>query len=314
MPHFVFIINPVAGKGLHTEQLTENVRTFFEKNGGSFEIHFTTGKGDALTFVRDYLPSGETCFVACGGDGTLHEVINGAVGKADCSVGVIPCGSGNDYVKNFGGASVFSDLQQLVGGHRQPVDLLRCNGIYAVNLCNIGFDAKVAHNMSKFKRLPFVSGSLAYHLAVVFSLLSRMNQTMVIDDGQDNVIREKMILAVMANGFCYGGGYRPVPHACVADGVMEFLGVRALSRLELAKFIAIYKRGAHFETEALKPKILYRECPSVTIRGEKPLVVCLDGEVFLKEQVTVEIVPAAIDLWLPETAAPIHLPQKLQTV
>ncbi|MBQ1237926.1 MAG: acylglycerol kinase family protein, partial [Oscillospiraceae bacterium] len=91
MPHFVFIINPVAGKGLHTEQLTENVRTFFEKNGSSFEIHFTTGKGDALTFVRDYLPSGETCFVACGGDGTLHEVINGAVGKADCSVGVIPC-------------------------------------------------------------------------------------------------------------------------------------------------------------------------------------------------------------------------------
>lgn len=306
MPRFVFIINPAAGKGHHTQQLQQEIREGFANNSRDFEIHLTTGKGDALTFVRNYPTLQDTCFVACGGDGTLHEVVNGAVGKENCSVAVIPCGSGNDYVKNFGGAALFTSLADLTKGHRQPVDLLRCGDIYSVNVCNIGFDAKVAHNMSKFKRLPFVSGTLAYHLAVVFSLLSPMNSYMTIDDGSGQAIREKMILAVLANGYCYGGGYAPVPHACVADGVMEFLGVRALSRLQLAKFISIYKRGDHFTAPALQPKIIYKETPKVTIRGDKPLVVCLDGEVLVQDAVTVEVVGSAIDLWLPPQAQPIN--------
>ena len=106
----------------------------------------------------------------------LHEVVNGAAKRSDCTVAVIPCGSGNDYVKNFGSADAFTDLERLVQGAPRPVDLLDCSGEYAVNLCNIGFDARVAHHMSKFKRIPFVSGPLAYTLSLLFCLLGQISR------------------------------------------------------------------------------------------------------------------------------------------
>ena len=116
MPYFIFIVNPTAGKGVHSESLCARIRSYFSTQNIDFEIYRTVGPQDALQFVRSYPARKDNvpiCFVACGGDGTLHEVVNGAAGRTDCTVSVIPCGSGNDYVKNFGSSDAFTDLERL---------------------------------------------------------------------------------------------------------------------------------------------------------------------------------------------------------
>lgn len=311
MPYFVFVVNPVAGKGVHTQQLCRLIQDFFATRKLDYEIYNTTGCGDALAFVRAYppAPAGTTvCFVACGGDGTLHEVVNGAAGRTDCTVGVIPCGSGNDYVKNFGSLDLFTDLERLVQGASYPVDLLDCSGEYAVNLCNIGFDARVAFHMAKFKQLPFVSGPLAYTLSLLFCLFGPISSAMTIGVGSDKPWSDRLILAVIANGFCYGGGYYPAPDACTADGILEFCGIRSVSRLQISRFVGLYQKGKHLADSRLAPKIIYQKGQAVHIRGKKPLVVCLDGEIRLKQELTVQVRPAALSLWLPAGAVPRNLP------
>lgn len=311
MPYFIFIVNPAAGKGLHTESLCAKIHRYFSVRNMGFEIHLTTGPQDAFQFVQSYprqKEGAQICFVACGGDGTLHEVVNGAAKRSDCTVAVIPCGSGNDYVKNFGSADAFTDLERLVQGAPRPVDLLDCSGEYAVNLCNIGFDARVAHHMSKFKRIPFVSGPLAYTLSLLFCILGPISSTMAIScHGRETVV-EKLVLAVIANGFCYGGGYYPVPEACTADGVMEFCGIRKMSRFQMSRFIHIYQKGLHLNNPRLATKILYQKGQVLTIRSKHPLVVCLDGEIRKKRELSVRLIPSALSFWLPEGAVPANLP------
>lgn len=315
MPHFVFIINPAAGKGAYAEGLCQKIRTFFEAEEQSYELFLTTGAGDAFQFVKSYAhaSSQELCFVACGGDGTLHEVVNGAVGRDDCTVSVIPCGSGNDYVKNFGDPAAFTDLKRLTQGYAQWVDLLDCSGDYAINLCNIGFDARVAHNMNKFKRWPLVSGQLAYTLSILYCILGAIssNMTITLEDGR--ILKERLILAVIANGFCYGGGYYPVPNACTVDGKMEFCGVRKMSRLKISQFIRIYKAGQHLTNPALADKILFEEGKSLSIESKQPLVVCLDGETRLTHCLSVALKPAALRVWLPSGTAACNQPALANT-
>lgn len=311
MPYFIFIVNPTAGKGVHSESLCARIRSYFSTQNIDFEIYRTVGPQDALQFVRSYPARKDNvpiCFVACGGDGTLHEVVNGAAGRTDCTVSVIPCGSGNDYVKNFGSSDAFTDLERLAKGHPHPVDLLDCSGEYAVNLCNIGFDARVAHHMSKFKRIPFVSGSLAYTLSLLFCILGPISSTMTISHSGEEPLTEKLILAVVANGYCYGGGYYPVPDACTTDGIMEFCGVRKMSRFQMSRFINIYQKGLHLNNPQLAAKILYQKGQSLTIRGKHPLVVCLDGEIRKKKELSIHLVPSALSFWLPEGAIPANLP------
>lgn len=305
MPDFIFIVNPAAGKGAHVQSLCARIQDHFSACGENFAIHQTSGAGDALDFVRSY-PNADRrqlCFVACGGDGTLHEVVNGAAVRQDCAVSVIPCGSGNDYVKNFSGAEAFADLKKLVNGQPHPVDLLDCSGEYAINLCNIGFDARVAHHMSKFKKIPLISGPLAYTLSLIFCLAGSVSSTVTFSFDDEETIEERLILAVAANGFCYGGGYYPVPNACPVDGQMEFCGVRKMSRLQMSQFISVYKKGQHLNDRRLAAKILYRTGRSFRIMGKRPLIVCLDGEIRQKKELTVCLRPAALSFWLPEGAA-----------
>ena len=131
---------------------------------------------------------------------------------------------------------------------------------------------------------------------------------MTISHSGEEPLTEKLILAVVANGYCYGGGYYPVPDACTADGIMEFCGVRKMSRFQMSRFINIYQKGLHLNNPQLAAKILYQKGQSLTIRGKHPLVVCLDGEIRKKKELSIHLVPSALSFWLPEGAIPANLP------
>ena len=168
----VFIINPQAGKRKNLKAFINNIKCRIS-NIDDTEIYVTRCVGDACCFVRNYcLNYGPARFVACGGDGTLNEVINGAIGFDGVQIGVIPSGTGNDFFRNF----VVSADNSFDG----DVNLVKCDVIkyksytedgikegYCANMFNIGFDCNVADLTASIKEKPFLSGSLAYFISIL---------------------------------------------------------------------------------------------------------------------------------------------------
>ena len=156
----IFVINPMAGKGKAVMELEETLKPFQAEF--DIEIYRTTGVGDATNFVCDKLQNGAEDdvyrFYACGGDGSLNEVVNGVMrsGKTNYAVCPYPCGSGNDFVKALGGRDKYLDIANILTADAEGIDVIRAGSVYAVNAVHFGFDTKVARVMQQVKRKPII--------------------------------------------------------------------------------------------------------------------------------------------------------------
>ena len=296
---FVFVINPVAGRGGFADRLEAKIRAAAGAAACPAEIYRTAAPGEGWRFVQDYpREAGLVCFVACGGDGTLHEVINGAMARGNAVAAVIPCGSGNDFVRAYP-ERAFGDVAALFRGTVARIDLLHCAGRYTVNLCNVGFDARVAMHMQKFKRLPLIGGSMAYQLAIFYALLGGLSQRYTLAIDGESPMELPLTLAAACNGGCYGGGYQPAPDARVDDGIIDFCGVRRLSLPRLCSLLGRYKRGEHVRDPNLRRYLILSRCKRIAIRSDRPMVVCMDGEIFHRQALEIRVEPSSLPFLLP---------------
>ena len=130
----IFVINPAAGRQSAYDDVCSRLSSGVF--GADYEIYRTRHPHDATSFIRSYCeahPTEDVRFYACGGDGTLNEVVSGVVGHPNASVGCYPCGSGNDFVKYYGGADRFLDLSAQASAEEHLIDLIRVGDRYAVN-------------------------------------------------------------------------------------------------------------------------------------------------------------------------------------
>ncbi|MCI6691940.1 MULTISPECIES: diacylglycerol/lipid kinase family protein [unclassified Clostridium] len=298
--HF-FIINPEAGKMDVSEKIINEIKEAFKGNSDEYKIYITKGKNDATNFTESVCKNetGNLRFYACGGDGTLNEVVNGLVGYKNASASVIPYGTGNDFVNNFSSCSNFIDIEKQIEFKEEEIDLLKVNNKYSVNLCNIGFDAKVAENMYKFKRFPLISGQGAYTLSVFYSLLHKMYSNLEIIIDNKGIIKGEFLLCVVANGMTYGGGYKGAPLAKINDGLIDICIFKKVSRIKLIKLINIFKRGEHLENEEMKDYFIYKKCRSIHIKSDKNFTVCIDGEILLEKDIEINLENKAINFLVP---------------
>ena len=125
--HHYFIINPAAGQG-KAAKLVPAIREYMEGEGLPFTIYQTQGVGDAMAYVRYMAKKGPARFYACGGDGTLNEVVNGLKKFPECEVALIPAGTGNDFLRNFTNMENFQDIAAQVAGKAVAIDVLQVNG------------------------------------------------------------------------------------------------------------------------------------------------------------------------------------------
>lgn len=219
------------------------------------------------------------CLVACGGDGTLMETAGGMAGGAEVRLACLPCGSANDFIRCFGTAEEFADLDALVHGRVRMVDAIRCGQALSLNLCSMGMDADVADKMRKYKGFPLVSGSLAYELAIVDVFCHRIGKHLQVemDTPEGTVRREgRYFFALAASGQYYGGGYRGAPDAVPDDGLLDFVLIKAMPRIRIPGFLKRYKRGLHVGMDICE--VLRGTAMRVTSREEA--AVNLDGECF----------------------------------
>lgn len=298
----VFIVNPHAGTENNEEKLRSVIQSLDEAS--SCELYVTQGVGDATHFVESWTekhPGEEVRFVACGGDGTVNEVFNGAVGKANVSVSCYPCGSGNDFVKAFGGAERFMDVGKLVAARTQKLDLLKVGKRYSDNVVNFGFDTTVAITINKEREKTGHGSKNAYTKGVVTALLTSMkNHFTVKADGEVLNPDGKALLCTLANGQYVGGSFRCAPRAKTDDGLIEVCLIKPISRLRFVKILTPYTNGQHLDDEKMKDIVVYRQARKVEVEAPEGFAYSLDGEILYENHFTVEIAEKALDFAVPE--------------
>lgn len=302
----IFVVNPTAGKDNSTVEIAEKIERRKQTHGEDISLYVTKGVRDATEYVKSYAaahPDETIRFYACGGDGTLNEVANGAVGFPNVEVGCYACGSGNDFVKVFGGKDVFMDFDRLVEGSAISIDLMKSNEHYAINATHFGFDTAVAKTMSEVKFKKFIGGKNAYTTGVVKALTTAMkNHCRVYADGEQ-LGGDVMLLCTVANGQYVGGSYRCAPRSHPDDGYLEVCYVRSVSIPVFIRLMGAYTRGEHLNDPRFKKYIEYRRAKEVRVEGVAGFAFSLDGEVICENCFTTKIVPGALRFVLPRDAA-----------
>ncbi len=299
----VFIINPAAGK----DNSFDNIRKILDAQQVKvdYELYQTQAPGDATAYIRNYCETYQSPvrFYACGGDGTLNEVVNGAVGYDHASISCYPCGSGNDFVKYYGGKKVFWNLPELLEAKEEYIDVMRIGNKYAINATHFGFDSSVAQTMMNVRRKKIIGGNNAYTTGVVVGLFKAMrNKCRVTVDGELLNPKGEILLCTIANGQYVGGAFRCAPRSLNNDGLLEVCLVHPVSHLKFMQLIGYYQKGTHLEDPKFAKILEYRRGKKIEIEAPEGFVYSFDGELIRQEHFTVEVVPQALRFAVPASA------------
>lgn len=291
----VFIINPAAGKGKSIE-LVPFIEECFKDRPEEFVVRITEYPGHATSITREYTAAGKCRIYSIGGDGTVNEIVNGIAGT-DSSLGVIPTGSGNDFIRSYEQRkiNIRDIIVKTINGQERSIDLARVNDKYFINISSIGFDANVVFNAEKFKKVPGITGSMAYLISIVYTIFLKKVCNIEIDiDGEKT--QQNLILAAIANGRYYGGGVIPAPDAVIDDGLLDICLVRNLSRIKMLGLFPKYIKGQHGQIK----QVSFKKGKKISIKSKEPLCLNIDGEIVEEKNINFEIMEKAISIIYPE--------------
>lgn len=309
----VFIVNPKAGKGQGGEKFIREIKAASEKTGIPAEIYSTQAVGDgevlAAQLAREAETRGEeTRIIACGGDGTLNEILNGAMHSKPVSIGVVPIGTGNDFCRNFPETGDFLNIEAQLNGYVAECDAIRYSGMlggkeqtrYCANMFNIGFDCNVVDLTAKLKNYPLVAGSMAYLLAVLCILVKKKGADLKVELDGEVYEDGPVLLTALANGSFCGGGVKSAPTAKLNDGLMDVNIIYNVTRREFLSKFPAYSKGTHMQIPGIEKIICARQCRRAVITPRQGTMrLCTDGEIVDAGRITFEVVPRAFRLLLP---------------
>ncbi len=304
-----FVINPKAGTGKRIEELINSIKETAHKLKADVKIYITKSVGDAEKFVRAQCRElGPARFIACGGDGTLGEVLNGAIETDGAEVGIMPFGTGNDFCRNFDGDADFFDVQYQLEGECVKCDAIRFRNQldvetqtrYCANMFNIGFDCNVADMTSRMKKKPFLSGSMAYFLSIFATLVKKNGAKLKIELDGKNRYSGELLLTSIANGRFCGGGIKSNPRASVHDGLLDINIIKNISRTNFLTKLPFYMKGTHIRLHGIEKVIANHKCKKATIEPlDGKMRLCVDGEIIDAKKTEFEIVQNAFSFVLP---------------
>lgn len=298
----LFILNAFAGIVDATPEIKAQIEALHLPNA---VIEYTQKAGDAEHIARRYAEKSDALRVyACGGDGTANEALHGILGFENVALGVIPVGTGNDYVRSLPGETKdFLDIAKMVHGATIRVDLLKCEDRYALNVVSVGYDCEVADRAQKNKRLPMMSAVLAYRLAIVQCLLTKRKHTFTpYADGKMIPIAKgfkSQMLAVAAKGKYYGGGIKATPYAALDDGLIDFMAIPTVPISYFAWMFGAFTRGEHIDHPKGKTFIRHQKCKTLKFDNHGAIKVSIDGEMFVMQDPEITVVPNALDVIIP---------------
>lgn len=299
--HVHVILNPRADRG-RALQLKDKLLEWGQGQG-RLTLETTTRPNHAAELAQQAAAAGCNVVAAAGGDGTIHEVINGLVGGGyrETMLGVIPIGSGNDFAYAFGLplTDPQAALQRIFTGAPQPIDLAlltddRGRRLVVDNAVGIGFDAAVAVEASAITRF---YGFVAYLVATLRVLAMHYDRPQLTIRYDDQTLQQRAIMMTIGLGPRTGGGFLITPKARHDDGLLDSCLVDPVSRLTILRLLPRVMKGTHVTSPHVK-MLRHRQ---VTIQSDAPLAIHTDGEIFARfednvRQVTISCMPAALRL------------------
>jgi diacylglycerol kinase (ATP) len=299
MERFFAIVNPAAGGGRSAKLAGPAIAGAREKKL-HIDVVASTGPGHAAQLAREAYEQGYRRFLAVGGDGTGHEILNGIfAGRRPVervALGFLPLGTGNSFLRDFTKDGAEAALQALMEGRSRSVDLIRLTHakgeVYSFNLLSVGFTADVAALTNRVFK-PF--GSLGYLLGVFVRVIQLRRRSFALRCDEDPQWDERRSLFLSFNNSKYTGGKMLIaPQADPTDGLIEFVRWGPIGRLGLLRMLPRLYDGTHIQ----HPLAARRAVRHVEFKVAEPVDVMIDGEVFTLECRSLDILPGAVDVYI----------------
>ena len=326
MNNFILIANPISGKG-HARNIAEQAYAALTKSGRQGQLVFTSASGDAMRFAREAVSDGIQSVIACGGDGTLHEVVNGIAMVPDVTLGVLPCGRGNDFAAAVGiPLKPEAAIATLLSGTPIHVDLGRCYNscqpsaisnqqrdivaetetghattadsreptadCYFTTIATCGYDTEVSRRAAK--GTPLFAGTASYAYAAVETLFY-YEPPFVRLEGDFGIHEGPILLAATGITNRYGGGFQIVPNAQIDDGLFDVCIIRPVSALTVLRLLVTLFWGGHVG----HPAVSMHQTRTLTIETDTPMLLYADGEPMCETPATIEIIKAGLTVMAP---------------
>ena len=299
---FHFILNPKSGTSPKQVKLEQEIKEACSRRQLNYHIYYTTGVNDATEYVKSMIRISQERqrFICVGGDGTINEIANSAPCNPDVEFGVIPSGSGNDFVRNFSNGKLFNSVDAQLDGEPIALDLIKCNEHYCVNMVNIGFDCAVVKEADKLKRNKWVAPGFSYILGVVVVLFKKFGTKMkvIFDDGE--VIEKELTLTAIGNGKFCGGGFMAAPRAILNDGLLDVCAINKISRLNFISLVGSYKKGTYLDNSRAMKYIRHRRVPHFKMEFDAPIPICIDGEIKGAKTIDFQVIRNAFNFVVPK--------------
>ncbi len=288
-----FIVNPVAGgkKGKKIANAIKKIKAYLTERKIDFSMHFTHKKGGAKDVTEEVIKNGATTVIAVGGDGTLHEVINGFSDFDKVAMGIIPCGTGNDFASALNlPFDVEKALDLIIDGTPKYTDFMQMPTVRGLNVIGTGIDVDVLKRYAKKKK----KNKLAYTTSLIKTLF-KFNYVKFGADIDGEKEEYTSFIACIANGNRYGGGIPICPPADATDGSLNFVAVDQMKKLKIINAFLKLKKGKLLTLKQSHHKLAKR----IEIFPEGEYTVNVDGELYDNIPFVVEVISNTLRLYRP---------------
>ena len=295
-------MNPKSGRHKRLGHLEDTIKEACQSRGLKYHIYYTSCQGDATEYVKSMLritPDEKQRFICVGGDGTLNEIVNADPTNPNGEYGVMPSGTGNDFIKNFTREDLFSSVEAQLDGEAVALDIIKCNEYYCMNMANIGFDCAAAKKASELKKYK-IPPALAYIFGVVIVIFRKFGTKMkiVFDDGE--VVDKKLTLTAIGNGRFCGGGFKAAPKADLTDGLFDVCAINKISRLTFFTLVGSYRSGTYTEKKRAMKIFKSKQATHLTMEFDDVTSICLDGEIIEASSAEFTLLPRAVKFVIPK--------------
>ena len=292
---FIIIVNPYSGKKLGTKLLNK-VKPIFNASGIDLFIVETTFAGHAKELANQLDLNEFDGFLAIGGDGTLHEIVNGMLTRNDgkkIPIGIIPGGSGNSYMYDLGLTNPIHATKAILNRKTRAVDVARMevNHVikYAMNLVGWGLVTDVGNKAEHYRWL----GPSRYTILSVVEVLRHKSRSakLILDDKK---IEDDFTFIIACNSIHVGKGMKMAPKARLDDGLIDLVVVKAgVTRIRLLQVLPKLFEGTHIN----EPEVSYYQTSEFALIPEKDEILNIDGEIMGSTPIKVKMIPNAIEIF-----------------
>lgn len=283
------IVNPLSGGGKRQKFIARVLRRF-EESGRAFRVFETEKRGQASLLARELTEEGQSDLIVVGGDGTLHEALNGIADFSRCSLGLVPAGTGNDFAAAAGIPAEPEAAVDLIL-HSEPkfTDFMQMEGVRGINVIGTGIDVEI---LKRCRASKVLRGRFQYIVSLIISLFKYKNYEMrTVCNGREEHC--SALIACIGNGRRIGGGIPMCPEASLDDGMLDFVVCNDVKRGHIpAAFLKLMK-GRILEEDFTR----FVRCEKVEVFPEKALTVQVDGELYDGLPFRVEVVKGKLKMY-----------------